>query len=156
MLLLFHLIEVPRVKFAESEFLLSYLGIFLGFAFSVVTFVMTLVDKGRQRVLTSDYSTDEKKETLVRMNGLNEELADILFFLFSSFLLVATLMLWEAVDIPYISVKIDTWYSKPRILSAIKFSVFCLSIYGIYDLLVAAFKVNEKIDNILERIPPPK
>ncbi|MBU6121159.1 hypothetical protein [Hymenobacter siberiensis] len=57
MLLLFYLIKVPHVKFAESEFLLSYIGIFLGFAFSVVTFVMTLVDKGRQRVLSApDYT----------------------------------------------------------------------------------------------------
>ena len=157
MLLVFYLIKVPRVKFAESEFLLSYIGIFLGFAFSVVTFVMTLVDKGRQRVLsTSDYSADEKKETLIRMNGLNDELSDILFFLFSSFLLIAILMLWEAIDIPYISVNANIWYSKLRILSAIKFSVFCLSVYGIYDLLIAAFKVNERVDKILECTPPAK
>ena len=155
--MVFYLIKVPRVKFAESEFLLSYIGIFLGFAFSVVTFVMTLVDKGRQRVLsTSDYSADEKKETLIRMNGLNDELSDILFFLFSSFLLIAILMLWEAIDIPYISVNANIWYSKLRILSAIKFSVFCLSVYGIYDLLIAAFKVNERVDKILECTPPAK
>ena len=152
MLLVFHYVKAPPVKFADSEFLLGYLGIFLGFAFSVVTFVMTLVDKGRQRVMDSlDYTKEEKIETKNRMDGLNEELSDTLIFLFSSFLLVALIMLWEAIDIPGVAVSKNVFYAKPRLLSSIKFSIFLWSVYSIYDLLVAAFQVNRRVDKILER-----
>lgn len=151
-LLIFHYNKIVKIKFADSEFLLGYLGIFLGFAFSVVTFVMTLVDKGRQRIMDSSGYTDvEKGETKRRMDKLNEELLDTLIFLFSSFLLVALVMVWEAIDFPGLKVEESIWYSKIRLLTSIKFSIFGWSVYSIYDLLVAAFQVNKRIDKILER-----
>jgi hypothetical protein len=156
LLLLFHYTKIVKIKFADSEFLLGYLGIFLGFAFSVVTFVMTLVDKGRQRVVESSIYTDlEKAETNIRMDRLNEELSDTLIFLFSSFLLVVIVMIWEAIDIPNVSIANSIWYAKPKLLSAIKFSIFGWSVYSIYDLLVASFQVSKRIDKILERTSPP-
>ncbi|WBO84772.1 hypothetical protein [Hymenobacter yonginensis] len=148
----FVLVNIPQIKFAESEFLLGYLGIFLGFAFSVVTFVMTLVDKGRQRIIDAkNYTEDEKKESKSRMSMLISELEDIMIFLFTSFVIVVFIMIWEVVDISFIKIPENMWYSKVRLLKAVKFSIFGWSVYGIYDLLIAAFKVNERVEKIIER-----
>lgn len=148
-------LNLSSVKFIGSEFLLGYLGVFLGFAFSIVTFIMSLVDKARTKVESDNsYSDTEKVATKVKILALIDEVADNMKFLFFSFLFVVLIMLLETWDIPNVSLSPKLWYTKANLLNAVKFSIFGFSVYGIYDLLIATFSLNNKVENMLRRSNP--
>lgn len=151
-LLVIRFLNISGVKFIGSEFLLGYLGVFLGFAFSIVTFTMSLIDKARVKVEADiSYSEIEKTETTRRISILLEEISDNMKFLFFSFLFVVIIMLLEVWDVPTISLEIKLWYTKANILNAVKFSIFGWSVYGIYDLLIGTFSLNSRVENMLRR-----
>lgn len=148
-------LKLSTVKFIGSEFLLGYLGIFLGFAFSIVTFIISLVDKARTKIESDNsYTETERQETKVRIGEFTDEVSDTMKFLFFSFLFVVIIMILEVWDIPNISISPAFIYTKVNILNAIKFSIFGFSVYGIYDLLIGTFSLNARVENILRRKAP--
>lgn len=146
-------LNISAVKFIGSEFLLGYLGIFLGFAFSIVTFNMSLLDKAWSKVESDgSYSEKDKNETKKRIYAFLEEVSDNMKFLYFSFLFVVIIMILEVWDIPNISVSPELFYTKLNLLNAIKFSIFGFSVYIIYDLLIGTFSLNERVEKILRRV----
>ncbi|MBO0950702.1 hypothetical protein [Fibrella forsythiae] len=147
-----HCLKLSSVKFIGSEFLLGYLGVFLGFAFSIVTFIMSLVDKARTKVDSNpSYTQEEKVETQRRISALLEEVSDNMKFLFFSFLFVVFIMILEIWDVPDLSLPATVWYNKFSLLNAVKFSIFGLSVYVIYDLLIGTFGLNKRVEDMLRR-----
>lgn len=126
-------------KISDDSFLFTYLGIFLGFALTIFTFIVSMVDKIKASIEKDDKKTvDEKKETQNKIISFYSELKDDIYFIFYSFLIVIVISLFEnVINIP------NFILSKDQILIAIKLEIFLLSIYAIYDLCSSAFKISE-------------
>lgn len=157
-LIAIHCLKLSNVKFIGSEFLLGYLGIFLGFSFSILTFVLSVVDKVKQSI-EPNYTVEQKETTQNRIKKFVDEQFDMLFFLFCSFIFVVLIMVVEVVNLSNALSSINIYIDKSKIfhitkinlLDAAKFSIFALSIYGIYDLLIGTMRFYMSSDGIINR-----
>ncbi|GBD86691.1 hypothetical protein BMS3Abin03_00612 [bacterium BMS3Abin03] len=128
---------------SDNPFLFTYLGIFLGFALTIFTFIVSMVDKIKEAIENDRSKTREQKEdTESNILSFYSEIKDDIFLIFYFFVIVTILSLFENIDIPLI--KLDQFFlSKTQLIDSIKLGMFILSLYAIYDLTSSAFKISE-------------
>ncbi|MBK7106646.1 MAG: hypothetical protein IPH62_15335 [Ignavibacteriae bacterium] len=128
---------------SDNSFLFTYLGIFLGFALTIFTFIVSMVDKIKDAIEKDESKTKEQKN-IAQINILSfySEIKDDIFLIFYFFIIVTALSLFENVDIPFINTS-NFFLSKIQLIVAIKLELFILSLYAIYDLTSSAFKISE-------------
>lgn len=128
---------------SDNSFLFTYLGIFLGFALTIFTFIVSMVDKIKDAIEKDESKTKAQKE-IAQSNILSfySEIKDDIFLIFYFFLIVTALSLFENVDIPFVNIS-NFFITKIQLIIAIKLELFILSLYAIYDLTSSAFKISE-------------
>lgn len=122
--------EVPLLL--DDEFLITFTGVVLGIASTIVTFIFSSTDKVLN-VLENTYTTSEITSDVFEIfkSGYAELVQDsnFIFIIFLLFLVTAG---WSAIDIPYVSMPI--MFPKPLVLNAIKMGLFVNCLFATADL----------------------
>lgn len=136
-------VNINTNQIADNSFLFTFLGIFLGFALTIFTFIVSMVDKIKDAIQSDKSKNDEQKENSQNnIISFYSEIKDDIFLIFYFFVIVIFISLFENVNIPYISFN-GLWISKVQFIISIKLEIFLFSLYAIYDLTSSAFKISE-------------
>jgi hypothetical protein len=139
-------LKLTDVKILQEDFLFTYLGVFLGFALTIYTFGISMLET----IKTAIENTDEEILTKVKkkeffnsiISGFNELKSNILFITFS-FLIIVFLTLIKNIKYPdsfqILFDRIKLYYP----LETIYLAVFLISILIIFDLLYSMFNIAE-------------
>ncbi len=123
----------------SDEFLITFTGVVLGLATTIVTFLFASTDKV-WAVIDRNYTDKEKAVRMQKLykSGLRELLADgkYVFILFLAALLFAVL---GAVDLPLIA--FPSWLSKAAVLDALKLGLLFNCTAAICDLFLSLFNL---------------
>ena len=129
---------------SDNSFLFNYLGIVLGFALTIFTFIVSMVDKIKDGIENDNSKTDEQKKSAQNnILQIYSELKDNIYLIFVFFIVVSLFALFDRVDIPFVSIGEKFIVNKQQIINAVKLEIFGLSLYAIYDLCSSSFKISE-------------
>lgn len=142
-LILIKFTKINVGTFVDNSFLFTYLGIFLGFAITIFTFIVSMIEKVRERIEIDPNKTEaEKKIVEDDIIHLYKEIKQNIMLIFYSFLLVIIITLFGSVDIPLIKIPEYLGVSKIDLFFAIKLEILLLSLYSIYDLAISSFTIS--------------
>lgn len=129
--------------FVDNSFLFTYLGIFLGFAITIFTFIVSMIEKVRERIENDSSKTEAEKKVVENdIIHLYREIKQNIMLIFYSFLIIIIITLFGSVDIPFIKIPEYLGVSKIDLFSAIKLEILLLSLYSIYDLAISSFTIS--------------
>lgn len=135
--------QINIALFVDNSFLFTYLGIFLGFAITIFTFIVSMIEKIRDRIEINPHKTDEEKGKIEKdIINLYKEIKQNIMLIFYSFLTVILIALIGSIDLPFISISPKLGLTKHDIFCAIKLEILFLSLYSIYDLTTSSFTVS--------------
>ncbi len=121
--------------FVETEFLFTFLSVFIGFAITIYTYITSIFDRVKHKIkITYSTETDISNKIQILVNVHSEIRDDINFVIVGlistiAFALSNTLIERIACD----------WYYVMEIKHSILLSIFILSIVAIWDLIKVAF-----------------
>lgn len=131
-------------KICENGFLFNFLGILLGFSLTIFTFIVSMVEKVKDRAEIKFTNNQEKMTKLQRIiDSLYTEIKDNIFFNFLSLILIGIIyLLFNLIpSFTIFNLKIVT----DILINAIKLSIFVLNLYAVYDLIMISFKLSDTV-----------
>jgi len=139
-------VQLSEIKILQEDFLFTYLGVFLGFAITIYTFGISILDSIKSSIESTEDEIlpPERKKKFFNalLSGFHELKSNILFITYS-FLIVVVLVIIKNVKYPdniQILLKKLDYYC---LLETIYLSIFILSILIIFDLLYSMFNLAE-------------
>jgi len=137
--------DISNIKIVDNEFILTYLGIFLGFAITIYTFGVSMLDSIRSNIdLKDDITTVQKARFFKKLLKGFKELKQDIWLMFICFLIVIIFSIGKQIEALSFLKEIeitDTFSFK--IDKGINLSIFILSLWATYDLMKALFNVSE-------------
>lgn len=137
--------DISNIKIVDNEFILTYLGIFLGFAITIYTFGVSMLDSIRSNIdLKDDITTAQKARFFKKLLKGFKELKQDIWLMFICFLIVIIFSIGKQIEALGFLKEIeitDTFSFK--IDKGINLSIFILSLWATYDLMKALFNVSE-------------
>ncbi|MEG1669240.1 hypothetical protein [Chryseobacterium sp.] len=117
----------------QNEFLITFVGVVLGMATTIVTFIFSSVDK-IWNIIDINNTTDSLKcdKLKTQFKKGYRELIEDSKFIFIIFIILFILAFWENIDIPYIA--LENVITKVNLIYYIKIGLFLNSIVAIKDL----------------------
>lgn len=141
-----------NLKICDSEFVINYLGIFLGFTIALISFILSITDKLNDNIDNNPNFSDRQKEhNKINLLQIFKELKQDTFLIFWLFIIVIILYVIENIDLPFIDWTFK-FFSKRTFLNQLKLTIFILSLYSIYDIITALFKLSESAGFIINKI----
>ena len=136
-----------------NQFLISYLGVLLGFALTLFTFIIAMVEKISEKLMKDNELTIQEKTTKqIMINSTLEEVKDDIKFVFISLLICCFLAIIESFDIPYIDFSAyRDYFTKISVINSLKLTIFLLSFYAIYDIMMVSFIISELTSMIIPK-----
>lgn len=141
--LLIYQFKINIGKVGDNDFLFSFFGIILGFAITIFTFIISLVEKIKEKAEIK-YASDAGKKTKFenKIKALFSEIKDDIAFTFISVVIIGILYIVD-VKIPKINI-VGTYFIDQKIgVESLKLSLFFLNLYAIYDLIIVSFKMSD-------------
>lgn len=136
--------SLSKSKLLESEFLFTAIGLLLGFALTLLTFIISMLDKIKEYVKNNSIRKPESKEQVfLRLERLYRELKDDIYFIFITLIIVSTFLVIERVTFPGSEILKRLGISKNEIIYIVKLAIFLLNLFVIYDLLSITFRVSD-------------
>ena len=128
--------------FVKTEFLFTFLGVFIGFALTLYTYITSMFEKMSQ-IIKEKYS-DKPNEISKRLNelpNLHNEIKDNIMYLFYVLLFVVILSIGDKVLI-----ELNAYWDKVSlIVDSVLMTIFLLSIVALKDLIVTSFAISDYI-----------
>lgn len=125
--------DISIDKIDDNDFEFQFIGILLGFALTIFQFIVSLVDKVREKKEIEYQSAPEKLILLKsRIDALYKEIKENITFIFISLLIISALYLVQSED-PIVNL----------IFKSLRSAVFFLNLYAVYDLIIVSFKVSD-------------
>ena len=135
----------------SNNFLLTYLGVFIGFCLTIVTFDISII-LGILEKCSQQKSGDQMKRIKGITRGIYKELKQNLLALFVFFVIIVFLEFTTKFNFPYIHQYV--FLSKERAYDIVKMTIFFLTLYILYDYIITTFKLatisgimNKKIED---------
>lgn len=131
--------------FIETDFLFTFLGVFIGFALTLYTYLTSMFEN-LKKIINRKWSNDIKlkDEKLKLLPILHNEIKDNIIFLIYSLIIVVTIAIgnqWLIEYNQYYICNIGVLDLKNSVLLAI----FILSVYSLKDLVITSFKISDFI-----------
>ena len=128
--------------FIKTEFLFTFLGVFIGFALTLYTYITSMFDKMRD-LIKEKYKNEpvEIKKRLVQLPKLHTEIKDNIMYLFYVLLIVVFISVGDKIFIKLNSL----WGEVNCIIDAVLLTVFLLSVLSLKDLIVTSFAISDFI-----------
>lgn len=138
------IIAMDASKLCENGFLFNFIGILLGFSLTIFTFIVSMVEKIKDRA-ESKFHNDETKRIKVQriIDSLYREIKDNIFFNFLSLILIGIIYLLFNLKPTFNIFHFEV--NTERLLNSIKLSIFFLNLYAIYDLIIVSFKLSDTV-----------
>ena len=131
-------------KINNTNFIIDYLGLFLGFTIALLSFAISIIDKVKKDLLSnSDKDAEKIENQIAKLSSVFTELKEDTMVIFWFFIVVVAIYIFENINIPFIKWPFKGCFSKILFLNHIKFSIFILSLYAIYDILKTIFLLSE-------------
>lgn len=149
--LLVYFSEAEKVSLFEPVGLFTYVGVLLGFAITIYTFTLSLVDSIKEGIHKLENRTEEEKDQMINsmMNGFSE-MKDNIMLLFIGLVVITIFAMLKLIVNPFIP---DiTKYQIPEIALL---STFFFCTFSILDLMRSLFNLSET-KLILAKIKPKK
>ena len=128
--------------FIETEFLFTFLGVFIGFALTLYTYITSMFDKMRD-LIKEKYKNNpsEAEDRLQELPNLHTEIKDNIMYLFYVLLIVVFISVGDKIFL-----KLDTlWGEVNYIIDSLLLTIFMLSILSLKDLIVTSFAISDFI-----------
>jgi len=144
-ILIIHFLKFTDNKLLDSEYIIDYLGIFLGFTIALLSFAISITDKIKENILDDKTIIDKEKKRIIidKTSNVFEELKDDSLLIFWFFIAVIILYIFENTNIPLIDWPFKNFFSKTNIINQVKFAIFISSLYAIYDIIKTIFILSE-------------
>ena len=130
-------------KIGDNDFLFSFFGIVLGFAITIFIFIISLVEKIKEKAEIK-YAADDAKQSKLetKIKGLFSEIKDDIAFTFISVVIIGLLYVID-VKIPKFYFY-NTYFIDQKIgVESLKLALFFLNLYAIYDLIIVSFQLSD-------------
>lgn len=141
-----YFLKLNNIKIIQEDFLFTYLGVFLGFALTIYTFGISMLESIKSTIETTDeeiLTSSKKKEFFTSiLAGFYELKSDILFITYS-FLIVVLLTLIKNLVLTERLKNILEGLNSYYLLESIYLAIFLLSLLIIFDLLYSMFNLAE-------------
>ncbi|GGG91597.1 hypothetical protein [Pedobacter zeae] len=137
-------IKLDLSKIADNDFIFNFLGILLGFSLTIFTFIVSLVEKIKEKGEMKFQNDNNKLKKLQSViDDLYVEIKDDIYFTFLSLIIIALAYLLETsigdLDLKYFVI------NKTGLFNSIRLSVFLLNLYAIYDLIIVSFQLSDTV-----------
>lgn len=135
---------VTEIRIIEIDFLLTYLGLFIGFAITIYTFGISILENIKNSIIESEQITEDKRQKFLNsiLNGFVELKQDILVITIS-FIVVIVLSFVSKLFICIGDLKLTIYEFYSSIIDPVYLSIFIISIITLLDLLFSLFNVSE-------------
>ena len=130
-------------KINDKDFLFSFIGLLLGFALTIYAFIMSMIDKIRDRIEKEQPTQNTISKFKNTATELFDEIKENIYFTFFSLVIVAIMYILKGVKSPEIHLGGVYYFSRTMFSSSLKLSLFFLNIYAIYDLIAVSFKISD-------------
>ena len=137
--------DVSNIKIVDNEFILTYLGIFLGFAITIYTFGVSMLENIKININQKEDLDPKTKAKFFRklLNGFKELKIDI-WLIFYCFLAVVIFSISKFIPVISFLESVEIIDGYPfKIRESINLTIFILSLWAIFDLMKALFSVSE-------------
>lgn len=131
--LLFHFDIIKSSVLIEYEFLFTFIGIFLGFAITLFTYLASIFDKILLKL------SEQKNTRINKLRGVYNEIIDDIWFLFISLIIITLLIITKSSG----KIKCDDLFNE--IENAILLTILIMSFFAIRDLISVSFKISKYI-----------
>lgn len=128
--------------FIKTEFLFTFLGVFIGFALTLYTYITSMFEK-LQDILKVKYKDNpiELKARLSELPNLHNEIKDNIMYLFYVLIIVVVLSVGDKLIL-----KLNVfWCEFQYVPNSILLTIFLLSIIALKDLIVTSFAISDFI-----------
>ena len=112
-----------------------------------------MVEKISEKLMKDNELTIQEKTTKqIMINSTLEEVKDDIKFVFISLLICCFLAIIESFDIPYIDFSAyRDYFTKISVINSLKLTIFLLSFYAIYDIMMVSFIISELTSMIIPK-----
>jgi hypothetical protein len=131
--------EVISVSFFEkSEYLFNYLGLLLGFALTIYTFLVSQYERIVAEIKKKYEGSENLHNKMELFNSIRDELKDDVWLIFLLLVLSGTSILFEniIIELPVID-----------LIPLLNLTFLGLSVFAINDLLQSTFKIAAFLGN---------
>lgn len=141
-------------KVGDKEFLFNFFGLLLGFALTIFAFIMSMVDKIRERIQADRALTQAKADRFKnKTTALFTEIKENIFFTFISLIIIGLFLIFQKIAVPKFHLFGEYCFDRVIFSKSLKLSLFLLNIYAIYDLIIISFKISD--GTAIVDLPPP-
>jgi hypothetical protein len=141
--LLIYYFKIDIGKVRDNDFLFNFLGILLGFAITIFTFIISLVEKVKEKVEVRYQNNEGKKKAFEKKaKKLYQEIKDDIILTFISVVIIGLLYITN-IKIPKIYFYGSYFIDHSMCLDCLKLSLFGLNLYAIFDLIIISFKLSD-------------
>lgn len=138
-------VDISKVTLFDSMNLFTYFGVLIGFAITVYTFGLSLLDQIKLNINQHKKFEDAKKlELKSKLNNSFVQLKENIWLIFVSIILIAIFSILKLIPNNYI----DN-VEKYKIPETINMSLFMLTTFAVYDIIKTIFGLTS-IKNELE------
>lgn len=131
--------DAEKISLFEPVGLFAYIGVLLGFAITIYTFNLSLVDGIKDEInKDADIDADKKTSFIERLINVFSEMRDGIWMLFVGIIILVTVSIC---DLAFI--KPSNFLGKYQIPEITQMSVFFFCTYSMYDLIYTMFKISE-------------
>lgn len=128
--------------FIDKEFLFTFLGVFVGFALTLYTYITSMFEKIKglikERCINDQEKLNAKLKLLPELHG---EIKDNIKLLIYSLIVVVIVSISDKI----FNILTKKWDVIPELLNALLLSIFILSILSLWDLVQTSFKISDFI-----------
>ncbi len=131
-------------KIEDFEFLFNFLGILLGFALTIFSFIISMIDKIRERLENSEQTTSKTaKQFKENSDSVNSEIKHNIFFIFFSLIAILAVYISGEFKMPSYHIYKEFYVNKVMFVRSFKLTLFMLNVYAIYDLIILSFRISD-------------
>lgn len=128
--------------FIKTEFLFTFLGVFIGFTLTLYTYITSMFDKMRDLIKEKYFDKPlEIERRLKELPKLHTEIKDNIMYLFYVLLIVVLISIGDKMLLKLNSL----WGEVNCIVDSILLTIFLLSILSLKDLIVTSFAISDFI-----------
>lgn len=130
--------------FIKTDFLFTFLGVFIGFALTLYTYLTSMFEN-MKKILRVKYANDAVKlnEKMNLLPLLHKEIKDNIIFLIYALVIVVFVAIFEK---PILKIELCSFYfNMLDIKNSVMLTVFVLSILALVDLVRTSFTISDFI-----------
>lgn len=128
--------------FIKTEFLFTFLGVFIGFALTLYTYITSQFDKMKENLTEKLKNSPEILEDRLKLlPDLHAEIKDDILLLIYSLIIVVAISIGDKVLIELN----DLWNEVVNLSNSILLAVFILSVFALWDLVKTSFAISDFI-----------